>query len=169
MRQYGVALAVLAVLAAALGASAASGLSSPKTFSLLDISSNDVQPINGFTFNRAPQGGDQFAIKDDLYKWAGTKKGARAGHVKGIGTFLTGFGSDFTQNATVLFTAQAFIQGGSILVEGYATQRADGPSTFVLPIIGGTGIYANARGTITVRNLGNGQGNNSNIDVRVLP
>ena len=169
MRQYGLVLAVLAVLAAALGASGASGLSSPKTFSLLDISSNDVQPINGFTFNRAPQGGDAFAIKDTLYKWAGTKKGAPAGRVQGIGTFITGFGPDFTQNATVLFMAQAFLQGGSILVEGYATQRANGPSKFTLPIIGGTGIYANARGTVTVRDLGDGQGNNSNVDFRVLP
>ena len=54
-------------------------MSSPKVFNLLDVSQDVEQPIGGFTFDRPPVGGDQFAIYDKLYKWAGTKKGAPAG------------------------------------------------------------------------------------------
>ena len=168
MRKYVVALAIVASLMAAWGTSA-SAISTPQVFSLLDVGSNGGEPINGFTFDRAPHAGDQFSITDVLYKWAGTKRGARAGHLRGIGTFVTSFGPDFSRNATVLFVVQAYLQGGSILVEGYAAQNANGPSKFTLPVVGGTGIYANARGFVAVRNLGNGQGSNSNVDIHLLP
>ena len=165
MRKSGIVLVLIALFAAVWGTSA-SALSSPQTFNLLDISSNDVAPINGFTFNRAPRPGDQFAIEDALYKWAGTKKGARVGRVEGIATFQSGFSAE---GATILFFAQAYIPGGTVVVHGYGHVNQSGPSTFTFPVLGGTGIYSNARGYVVVRDLGDGQGNNSNVEFHLLP
>jgi hypothetical protein len=66
--------------------------------------------------------------------------------------------------------AQMHLRGGTVLVEGYASLLADGPSTFALPVIGSTGIYANARGSIKVWDLGNGQQQDgtSNIEFHLL-
>jgi hypothetical protein len=169
MRKQGVVLGVIALLAAVWAASGLA-LTSPKVFSLLDVSSQTAsEPIGGFTFNRAPVAGDQFAIADDLYKWAGIKRGARAGRVRGIGTFQTGFGPNFSRPATVLFVAQASLPGGTVLVQGYGQVKPHGPSKFTFPVIGGTGIYANARGYVVVRDLGTGDSNNSNVDFHLLP
>jgi hypothetical protein len=134
-------------------------LTGPKTLSFLDVSSNNVQPINGFTFSRMPRAGDQFPIEDTLYRWAGTKRGARVGNVEGIGTFQV-VGSN---SARVLFEAQAHVPGGSIVIQGYGTVIYNGPSRFTFPVVGGTGAYANARGVVSVRDIGNGNGNNSTV------
>ena len=168
MRKYGVA-AALVVVSVAVWAASASALSSPRTFSLLEVSSNNEQPIGGFTFDRPPVGGDQIAVTNALYRWAGTKKGARAGRDEVLLTFITGFGSDFSHNATVLFVAQVYLYGGTILVEGYGQINPNGPSRHTIPIAGGTGIYANARGYVNVRDLGNGNQNTTNLEFHLLP
>jgi len=168
MRKYGVVLA-LAVSSVVVFVASASAISSPQVFNLLDVSQDVEQPIGGFTFDRPPVGGDQFAIYDKLYKWAGTKKGAPAGRVVGLGTFQTGFGENFSHNATVLFVAQAYLQGGTVLVQGYGQSNPNGPSTFTLPVIGGTGKYENVRGYVVVRDLGNGDTSKSNVEFHLLP
>lgn len=167
MRQLGVLFVMVVVCAVAVSSGVA--IDKPQTFSLLDVSRQDSQPIGGFTFNRAPRGGDQFAVADDLYRWAGTKKGARAGSVEGVGFFVTGFGDDFSHPAKVQFTVQAHLQGGTVMMLGFASLDNDGPSRFTLPVVGGTGIYANARGYVVVRDLGTGNEDKSNVDVHVMP
>jgi Dirigent-like protein len=159
----------VAVLMVALSAAQASAISGPERFSLLDVSRNTEEPIGGFRFDRPPVGGDQFTFVDDLYRWAGTKRGAHVGYVRGLATFVTGFGSDFSHDATVFFSAQAHLPGGTLMLEGFGQPHANGPSRFVFPVVGGTGIYANARGTVTVRDLGNGNQGKSNVDVRLEP
>jgi hypothetical protein len=160
--------AVLTGLAVAVSSvGPASALTGPRSFSLLDVSRNTDQPIGDFRFDRPPRGGDQFAFTDDLYRWAGTKRGAHVGIVRGLGTFIDGFGERFSHKGTVLFVAQAYLPGGSLMIEGYGQVNPNGPSRFVFPVVGGTGIYANARGTVTVRDLGNGDQSKSNVDVRL--
>ena len=166
MRKYGVALVVVSVV---VWVSSASAISSPRTFSLLEVSSDVQLPIGDFTFNRAPVGGDRFAFANDLYKWAGTKKGARVGHDTGLATFVTGFGPNFSHKATALFTAQAFIPGGTILIQGFGQINPNGPSKYTFPIVGGTGTYANVRGYIEVRDIGNGQTGKTNLEFHLLP
>ena len=163
MRKHGVVLAMIALLVAAWGASA-SALNSPKVFSLLEVSGQTL-PVNGFAFQRAPVGGDQFGFVDTLYKWAGTKRGARAGRVQGLGTFVT-VGAE---GGTIMFVGQAYLQGGTVLVQGYAQFPANGPSTFTLPVVGGTGIYDNVRGYVKVRDLGNGNQDKQNLEFHLLP
>ncbi len=166
--RYRVVLGLIAACAAVWAASAFA-ISAPKTFSLLDVSLDGGASSSDFAFQGAPVGGDQFPINDALYKWAGIKRGARVGHVKGIGTFQTGFGPEFSHRASVLFVAQAYLPRGTILVQGYGTINPRGPSKFTFPVVGGTGIYANARGYIAVRDLGNGNTGKSNVDVHLLP
>ena len=73
----------------------------------------------GFDFDRPPVGGDQFAFTHTLYRWAGTKQGARLGRLHVVGTFVTGFGPRFSHSALMLFDAQAYLPGGSVIAEGY--------------------------------------------------
>jgi hypothetical protein len=168
VRKYGVVLALF-VLSVAVWAASATAISSPQVFSLLDVSSNVEQPIGDFTFEKPPVGGDQFAFADPLYKWAGTKKGARAGHLQVLITFITGFGSDFSHKATALIQAQAYLQGGTIFAEGYGQLNPNGPSKFRFPVVGGTGTYANVRGYVNVRDLGDGNQNKTNVEFHLLP
>jgi hypothetical protein len=155
--------------AAALSVPTAPAVTVPQHFSLLEVSRNLDEPIGDFRFDRPPVGGDQFTFTDDLYRWNGTKRGAHVGHVRVFATFITGFGDNFSHKATTFFSAQFYLPGGSLVLNGFGQSNPNGPSRFVLPIVGGTGEYANARGTVTVRFLGDGNQGRSNVDVRVQP
>jgi len=159
---------VLPAAVAAVWAGAGRTLDKPQDFDLLDVSRNVTEPIGGFDFSRAPVAGDRFAIADDLYRWAGTKRGAHYGHVVGLGTFQTTFGANFSQPATALFQVEAYLPGGTLFLEGYG-RIGNGPSHFTFPVLGGTGAYANARGWISVRDLGNGDSDKSNVHVHLIP
>ena len=162
-----VASAVIAMFVAALWATSASALNGPRVFSVLEVSSIE-QPMGSFTFEQQPVGGDQFAFRDTLYRWSGAKQGRRVGHLQGVGTFVTGFGPRFTKRAMVHFTVQAYLPGGTVMVEGYGRVNPRGPSKYTFPVVGGTGIYANARGQVNVRDIGNG-GNKLNTTFHLLP
>jgi hypothetical protein len=170
MRRSSVLVLVAAVVVSAGWVTSSSAISSPKVFSLLDVTAQEL-PLGDFGFEnqRPPAAGDQFAFVDDLYQWDGAKRGERAGRVRGTGTFIKGFGPDFSQRALVFFSAQAYLKGGTVLVQGYGTVNPDGPSKFTFPVTGGTGIYANARGFVKVRDLGDGNQGKSNIDLHLLP
>ena len=163
MKKYGVVL-VLVVVSVAVWVASASAISKPQVFSLLAIDNGMGQPINGFMFDRQPVAGDQFPIAENLYKWAGTKKGAPAGHDQGIATFvIVGKSSQ-----TTLFTVTAYLGGGTIFVNGMG-RTTEGNESVTLPIVGGTGKYAGARGYVVHRPLGNGNGNKSNLEFHLLP
>ena len=161
MRRCGVVLA-LVVVSVAVWVASASAISSPQVFDLLAVS-GQPQPINGFTFDRFPRAGDQFGIADTLYKWAGTKRGALAGHDQGIGTFQ----SVGKNSQTALFTVTVYLSGGTMFIEGMA-KTINGPSNLTLPILGGTGKYAGANGYVHVRALAGSGGNNSNLEFHLL-
>jgi hypothetical protein len=166
MRSF-VAIAVLATVVGVWTTSAAA-LTSPRVISVLDAPPGVDLPM-GFDFDQPPVGGDQFAFEHTLYRWAGTKQGARVGHLHVVGTFVTGFGPRFSHPALMLFDAQAYLPGGSVMAEGYGRLNPDGPTRLTLAVIGGTGIYANARGQVKVRDLGNGNINKTSIIIRLLP
>jgi hypothetical protein len=169
VRRYFAGIA-LVVVSTAVWVAAAPAVTGPRTFSLLEVSSDaGFQPLGGFSFDRPPVSGDRFAVRNTLYRWAGTKKGARIGHDQVLITFITDFGSDFSHDATVLYTAQVYLPGGTLLGEGHGRINADGPSRATIPILGGTGIYADARGFVNVRDLGNGSQNKTNLEFHVLP
>jgi hypothetical protein len=133
----------------------------PKVFSLLAVDNGKAQPLNGFAFDRGPRAGDQFPISEDLYKWSGVKRGAKVGRDAGVATFLT----VTKTGGSIVFNVQANLPGGSIIVSGIGP-ATDGPSTFALAVIGGTGTYANAHGYVKVRGIG---GSKTNLDFNLLP
>jgi hypothetical protein len=152
----------LVVVVVAVWAWSASAITGPRTFSLLEVSipKND-RPLGDFNFDRPPVGGDQFVVKNALYK-----EGTRVGRVEVLHTFMTGFGSHFTHTATVLFVAQVYLRDGTVLIQGYEQVNPDGPSNLTFPIVGGTGTYANARGYVNVRNLSESK---TNLEFHLLP
>jgi hypothetical protein len=72
VRKVGILLAN-GVIAIAFSAASASAISSPQTFSLLEVNGNNNEPLGGFNFNRPPVGGDRIASANRLYTWAGRK------------------------------------------------------------------------------------------------
>lgn len=168
MRKHRVAAALIVVLAA-VWASSASAISGPQTLSVLEVDGQSMQQMGDFALDRAPAGGDQIGVRNTLYSWAGAKRGAKIGHDQVVITFITGWGADFSKTATVLFTAQMYLPGGTILVSGYGHIKPDGPSHQVIPVIGGTGTYANARGYLEVRDIGNGRTDKTALTFHLLP
>jgi hypothetical protein len=156
------ALAVLVVLG-----SPASALTKPQTFSLLSVESGTETEIGGFGFQRLPVPGDRFAFTDRLFKWAGTKRGARVGRVEGLCTF-TKISTSSGFRATAQCDATFFLPAGQVAIEGFIS-FTEGPLNFVVPVIGGTGAYSNARGTVRIRDLGNGDTGKSNNEFHLVP
>ena len=159
--------AMASVAAVWLGGSA-SALTRPTEIRLLESGPAIDYPMSGFNFDRAPVGGDQFGFTHTLYRWAGTKQGARVGKLNATATFLTGFGPRFQQRPLVLFQVQVYLPAGTLMVEGYGRINPDGPSRFTFPVVGGTGLYANARGSVDVRDIGP-SGERSAIRFRLTP
>ena len=116
---------------------------------LLDISVRST-PAAGVAANAAPSPGDRLFLVDTLYTWNHGKRGARVGHVESTLTFMSAFGR---HGAAVEISGQMFLPGGSLFITGIA-RVGQGPSHFTLPVLGGTGAYAGARGTIDLRDLG---------------
>jgi hypothetical protein len=56
-----------------------------------------------------------------------------------------------------------------VLIQGFGYLNPRGASRFTLPVVGGTGVYANVRGYVKVRDIGNGNTNKSNVDIHLLP
>lgn len=141
---------VAAASAIAMTAGAAVAQASPPRH-LLDISGRST-PAAGVAANAAPSPGDRVFLVDTLYAWKGGKRGARVGHIESTLTFMSAFGS---HGATVEISGQMFLPGGSLFITGIG-HVAQGPNHFRLPVLGGTGTYAGARGTIDLRDLGRG-------------
>jgi hypothetical protein len=156
-----------ALATVAVSVSAAPALDKPRTFSLLEIEGAFVEV--GRWESDAPRAGDQFMLTNTVYRWTGQNgKGARVGRDRVLITFLSGFGRDFTHRATVLVTAQLYLPDGTLLVEGFGTIPPGAPAKMKLPVIGGTGVYDNARGHVVVRNL-RGGGSRSRLDFHLVP
>jgi hypothetical protein len=95
--------------------------------------------------------GDRFWSHIELYKWNGTKPGAHVGHGDLTAVVLTPHVDEIT--------GVAYLPGGTLTIVGEATdQRVN-----TVPIVGGTGIYATARGEVITRDLG-GPNSNKNAD-----
>jgi hypothetical protein len=163
------ALTSTLVLFMALWVETSSTLTKPRTFSLLELDRTEA-PLGDFTFDRVPVAGDRFTETNALYRWTGPRtKGARVGRDRVLLTFVTGFGKNFSHRATLLVQAQVFLPDGTMMIEGYSNVPPNGPHVFKLPVIGGTGVYDNARGYIVVRDVGDGTLGRSKIDFHLTP
>ena len=160
MTRLRAALAIC-TLAAAVAATQATGTSGPTTLSFLDVSIGSTPAFDAGQGD--PRPGDRVFLTDALYSWHGTHRGARAGSIASTLTFMSSFGR---RGATVDLTGQLFLHGGSLRVDGIV-QVLPGPNHFVLPIVGGTGSYAGARGSVDLKDIGT-SGDRSALVVRLV-
>jgi hypothetical protein len=153
----------------ALAATSAPAITQPQKFSLLEIDESDASTNLGFDFQRFPRPGDQFAFKSSLYKWAGAKRGVRVGHDEGVCTFIR-VPPETTQgfSATGHCAAGIHLPLGELVLEGFI-EFTDGPSRFDVPIVGGTGAYANARGYVHIRDVGGEDSGHSAMTFHLTP
>jgi hypothetical protein len=99
------------------------------------------------TVDTAPKGkvnkGDKIVYRDNLLNAAaqfGKKKGVKVGTDSGTMSF---------GNGTATFDGTARLPGGTLRLKGQVYQAPDGKS-LVIPVAGGTGRFAGARGTVLV-------------------
>jgi hypothetical protein len=140
------------VTCVAVMAPSASGLKKPRVFTLLEVG-REEQSLGGATGDRPPVAGDQGLATNDLYRWTG-KRGIHVGHDRVLTTFMHGFGPTFSHRALALFQAQVYLPDGTLFGEGYGELSPRGLTTFEVPVLGGTGVYDNARGYVRVRDNG---------------
>ncbi len=141
-------LAVLVATTSALVA-AAPAAAAPTVIRFLEVEQQDLSHFVDANHNNQGDAGDVFIGTSYLYKWAGTKKGARIGTAHFICTVV---GSNSGQCAgTFSFS------GGAVTAAGYIVFGG----TDLVPITGGTGKYVGARGTFSSRSLGGDESNNS--------
>lgn len=162
-----IALLASVAVVASLSVTPASAIDRPQTFSLLEINESDIQ-INGFDFQRGPRPGDGFGFVNGLYKWAGTKRGARFGHDEGLCTFLKVSATEQSFSASAYCTASFFLPAGTVLVAAFL-HFTDGPGRFDVAVTGGTGAYANARGFVRIRDIGPEDSGHSSLEFHLLP
>jgi len=149
--------------AAALLALPAGASSVPTTtMHLLDVSVGDTPAFDAG--HGTPRPGDRVFLNDTLYAWDGAHRGRRVGHVDSELQFRSTFGR---KGASVDITGQIYLPGGSVAVDGIGFIPSEGPASFTLPVIGGTGKYIGARGELDTRDLA-GSGSKTAFDLHLL-
>ena len=91
----------------------------------------------------------------------------RVGHAEILCTFTKSTQAE-PFSAFALCTGGFFLPAGQVLIEGFI-RFTDEPANFRIPVVGGTGAYANARGYAHVRDIGPQDTDNSNIEFHLLP
>jgi hypothetical protein len=129
----GLALGLAAFLPAAAGAGT---VTIQVTSVLVSMKPIDTKP-------KGTSNGDRIIYRDTLVNAVpqfGKKKGARVGSDQGTMTF--------TSAHSARFDGTARLPGGTVRIKG--TVRAISSNVLQIPVVGGTGRYASAKGTLTV-------------------
>jgi hypothetical protein len=136
MRRQLVTLGVLAAVLGAPSAATAAAQTIRVTSVTISMLGHDVKP-------KGPSAGDSVTYRDRLLNAAaqfGKKRGAVVGSDRGKLTYLTAH--------TATFTGRVMLPGGTLRLSGAVYSTPAGG--LLVPIVGGTGRYADARGTLTV-------------------
>ena len=96
-----------------------------------------------------------------------TYQGARSGSATMVSRVVTPGRSVETRNTQVTIK----VRGGTLTAAAMNEFPRGGPATIlnIMPVVGGTGIYATARGTLSVQPIGNSGGARLAFDVFVSP
>lgn len=141
------AVAILALTSPAIG------ISRPQVLSLLEVE-GPAWPLDPGATGQSPPLGSRFAFTSALYKWESRRRGDRFGYRDGVCTWI----KIAAQSPTILCNGVFFFPAGQIYSTGMIrfTKNAQFPD---VPVIGGTGRYANVRGFIKIREIGGGKAN----------
>ena len=107
--------------------------------------------------NSRPDVGDVVLTGSELYSWAGSKRGAHVGSLRVICTSQT--------TAAAHCQATLMLPAGTLQLAGYLDFAKSGPQT--IAVVGGTGTYAGARGTLSA--MGIGRSSKSSDTIVLLP
>jgi hypothetical protein len=141
--RWGLLLAIVA-LAAAMAAPVADSQTRPGTLRFVAVGER-FQPV-GTSGDRAPRVGDAFVFSGSLYSWNGPRRGSRVGSFE-VHVMITSARGGYQSGV-------AFLPAGKIVFAGFTPSRDVRLERQA--VIGGTGRYAGARGTVTVTNLPSG-------------
>jgi hypothetical protein len=152
-KSAGVARSRLGLVAAAtvLGALTAAGstaaASRPQTLKVLEVDTSFVG-TGGFNAkgNKPPAVGEGIVIQGGVYKLTGHKQGPRLGALYIECTFTNSTGGS-------VCTAVVSLPAGKLVVSGLTPGNTT--KTYALPILGGSGRYAHAKGHIAIKPIGN--------------
>ena len=153
------ALALTAVGAASLVAAALAlpAGESQRTIRFLEIARTTHARLIDHNHNGQPNIGDSIVVASDLFRWEGSRRGARLGHLWRVCIFAT----PTTGNCA----ASIFLSDGTVRIVGYVDfDRAPDE----LAVVGGTGAYLGMRGSFTSQPLGKGASTRSSDLVRLL-
>jgi hypothetical protein len=131
----------------------------------VEVSEVPLDP--GASFEGIPRVGSRFAFTDALYKWAGTKRGARVGRLEGLCTFTQ---VDLSAPAVTAYcAAQAYLPAGQILLATFIRFSERSGDTFRVVVTGGLGAYAGVRGHVKITSVGGEESGRNNIEFHLLP
>jgi hypothetical protein len=148
------AVAILALTSPAIG------ITRPQVLSLLEVE-GPAWPLDPGATDTKPPLGSRFAFRSALYKWDGRRRGNRFGYRDGVCTWI----KVAAQSSTILCTGVFFFRAGQIYSTGMIRFAKSTPFPDV-PVIGGTGRYANVRGFIKIREIGRGK---ANLELHLAP
>jgi Dirigent-like protein len=159
-RRFALCSAIAVIAAMAVGDVSSSAAPKPQTISLLEVDTSFVG-TGGFstTGSSPPAVGQGFVSTGVLYKWAGAKKGAPAGRAQVVCAVTS-----VKISASLVWMhcdVSVFLSRGVIEVSGPLSLTTESNT---VPVVGGTGAYVGAQGTVTHRNI-DGQNSNKSIDV----
>jgi hypothetical protein len=143
----------LSTVSAALGA-AGGGV----TIKFVEVDRTAQDRFVDVSGNRRPDPGDIFFSTSDLYRWAGVKRGARIGHDEVMCTLAS--------RSAGHCMGTFYLPGGTLQAAGYVSFVS---SASKVAILGGTGVYAGARGTFVSRSIGGPNSNVSSDTISLLP
>ena len=142
-------------LALALAAAAGAGLvvaaialsesGAQRTIRFLEVTRSARTQLIDHNGNREPDLGDAIAGTSDLFRWEGSRRGQRLGHISRLCIFAT--------RTTGNCSATVFLPDGTVRILGYVNfDRAPDE----LAVIGGTGAYLGMHGSFFSQPLGGG-------------
>jgi len=151
---FAAACAALLLGAAAATASGTAGSSKP-VLGKPTVIMRFLEVQTGMTatapLSQRPTFGERFWFHSDFYKWNGTRRGAHLGHANASGVVLPA--------ETMEVTGVASLPGGTITVVGQeGMQRGS-----TLAVVGGTGVYATARGEVVIQPLGGDESKSADV------
>jgi hypothetical protein len=150
-------VAAASVLGALTAVGSSAAAAKPQTLRVLEV---DTSFVGTGGFNAAahepPAVGEGVVIRGGVYKLNGRKQGARLGALRIECTFTNSTGGS-------VCTAVVSLPPGKLVVSGLTP----GSSTraYALPILGGSGRYANAKGHLAIKPIGN---SNRAVDTIVI-
>ncbi len=143
-----IAVAVAAVTATLLVSIAPASAGTAQAINLLEIDTAQTG-VGGYAPPASPLVGQGLISHADLYRWAGSHRGAKVGNLRAycVFTAVDVKLAKFDTFCAALLTLPA----GTIEVLGFPTFGRD---TFTVPIVAGSGAYATARGSVRILGIG---------------